>query len=51
LEKIFYRYPETIAACGTNKFFFRYEDEDDICVEKVQTNGNHREYFSFCFIS
>lgn len=49
-RKYFILYPEMIDHCGKNKFV-RFDDdsEDILLLEKLQTNGNHREYFSFAF--
>ncbi|MBZ4035355.1 DUF262 domain-containing protein [Flavobacterium sp. 17A] len=43
----FIEYPEMIASCGNNKFV-RFDESDEILLlEKLQTNGTHREYYSF----
>lgn len=48
-RKYFILYPEIIEQCGKSKFT-RHEDSDNILLmEKIQTNGNHREYYSFAF--
>lgn len=46
-RKYFIMHPEMIANCGNNKFV-RFDESDDILLlEKLQTNGNHRECYSF----
>ena len=46
-RKYFVLHPEIIEVCG-NKRFIRWESENDILLlEKSQTNGRHREYYSF----
>ncbi|MGC4041905.1 MAG: hypothetical protein QM710_14270 [Flavobacterium sp.] len=49
-RQYFIAYPEILAHCGTNKFvrFGNDDDSDDILLlEKLQTNGNNREYYTF----
>ncbi|MFC1942537.1 DUF262 domain-containing protein [Chloroflexota bacterium] len=46
-RKYFIEYPEMIMVCGWNKFI-RFESQDDILLlERTQTNGFHREYYSY----
>ncbi len=46
-RKHFIEYPEIIDVCGTNRYI-RVENENDILLlEKTQTNGTHREYYSY----
>lgn len=46
-RQYFISYPDIINQCGFNKFI-RYEDGEDILLlEKLQTNGTHREYYTY----
>jgi hypothetical protein len=46
-RKYFIKRPEILDVCGDKKFI-RYEDSNDILLlERSQTNGLHREYYSY----
>ncbi len=46
-RKYFIEYPEIINVCGSSKFI-RWESANDILLlERTQTNGYHREYYSY----
>jgi hypothetical protein len=48
--RYFIKYPEMIDKCGTEKMFrvgSEYAYQDILLLEKKQTNGKHREYFSY----
>jgi hypothetical protein len=45
--KYFIKRPKLFDACGTNRFI-RFDDEDNVLLlTKSQTNGLHREYYSY----
>lgn len=49
-RRYFVKYPQTIEKCGTEKLFrvsSEYSYQDILLLEKKQTNGKHREYFSY----
>lgn len=48
-RKYFIQLPETIRVCGTNKYTRWLEDDGSsiFLLEKSQTNGLHREYYSY----
>ena len=46
-RRYFIEFPEMLRACGFNKFI-RWEGINDILLmERTQTNGEHREYYSY----
>ncbi|GMW04527.1 MAG: hypothetical protein AMXMBFR85_05100 [Dehalococcoides mccartyi] len=46
-RRYFIEFPEMIRACGWNKFI-RWESQNNILLlERTQTNGQHREYYSY----
>ena len=47
-RRYFIKYPQTIEKCGTEKLFRVGSSFNDILLlEKKQTNGRHREYFTY----
>lgn len=49
-RRYFINYPETIEVCGKEKLFRvgpNYGYQDLLLLERKQTNGKHREYFSY----
>jgi len=49
-RRYFIKYPKTIEVCGKEKLFRvgpHYGYEDILLLERRQTNGRHREYYSF----
>lgn len=43
----FIAYTEMIAACGSNKFIRKEGESNILLLEKTQTNGTHRECYSY----
>lgn len=46
-RRYFISYPEIIQACGFNKFIRKENENYILLLEKTQTNGTHREYYSY----
>ncbi|NOT90720.1 GmrSD restriction endonuclease domain-containing protein [Ferruginibacter sp.] len=46
-RKYFIHYPEVIAVCGAKKFIRWVSNNDILLLETTQTNGLHREYYSY----
>jgi hypothetical protein len=46
-RRYFIEFPEMIRACGWNKFIRRQSPNDILLLERTQTNGEHREYYSY----
>jgi len=46
-RRYFVEFPLLIQVCGKNRFIRYNSDEDILLLEKTQTNGMHREYYSF----
>lgn len=43
----FIAYPEMIGACGYNRFIRQESANDILLLQRTQTNGMHREYYSY----
>jgi hypothetical protein len=46
-RRYFIKYPEILRACGSNKFIRWKEENDILLLSKTQTNGYHREYYTY----
>ena len=46
----FIKYPAILAKTGNNKFIRYYNENHILLLEKTQTNGTHREYYSYAVL-
>ncbi|MGZ4098457.1 MAG: DUF262 domain-containing protein [Bacteroidia bacterium] len=46
-RRYFIEFPELIDVCGFNRFIRKDSEKDILLLEKTQTNGIHREYYSY----
>jgi hypothetical protein len=46
-RKHFVEFPELISVCGKSRFIRYNGDEEILLLEKTQTNGLHREYYTY----
>jgi len=46
-RRYFVEFPELFSVCGKNRFIRYVNEKDILLLEKTQTNGMHREYYSF----
>ncbi|MBN2282205.1 MAG: DUF262 domain-containing protein [Candidatus Marinimicrobia bacterium] len=46
-RRYFIEFPELISVCGYNKYIRFNSEKDILLLEKTQTNGRHREYYTY----